>query len=329
VIPTEPTPLVSHIRHFSLDDGPGIRTTVFLKGCPLSCVWCHNPESIRPEREVTFDPRACIGCGQCRDVCDHDALSPADPDRRIIPARCNGCGRCADACPARAIRSIGRYYPVDELVDRLLGDRVLYETSGGGVTFSGGEPTIHMEYLGEAAASLKKEGVHVALQTCGHFDMDRFRERLLPVVDTVYFDLKLIDPEAHRRYTGRPNRRILDNFQTLIREPALSVVATVPLVPRITATDRNIEEIVTFLIRSHCHRFELRPYHPGGRQKRAALGLPPVPDGPETPISAEAVAAIRGRFQAALDRGLSPAAPPVSATVAENDLSPLQGSGLP
>lgn len=325
MIPTDPTPLVSHIRHFSLDDGPGIRTTVFMKGCPLSCVWCHNPESIRPEGQLTFDPRACILCGRCREVCDPGAVSLADPDRRIIPTRCDGCGRCADACPPRAIRFIGRHYRVDELVDRLLDDRVLYDTSGGGITFSGGEPTFHMGYVGEAARNLKDAGVHVALQTCGLFDMDRFRDRLLPFVDTVYFDLKLIDPEAHRRYTGRSNRRILDNFMTLMQAPAPEVVATVPLVPGITATDRNVEEIVTFLIRSRCHRFELRPYHPGGRQKRAALGLPPPPGGPDTPISAAAVAAIQARFQAALDRR-PPAAPHTRATVAQSRPAPCQGS---
>ncbi|NOZ69311.1 MAG: glycyl-radical enzyme activating protein [Deferribacteres bacterium] len=166
-------PLIFNIRRFALDDGPGIRTTVFLKGCPLSCIWCHNPESMDPAAEVAFYPDRCILCGDCRRVCSEGAVSMHDM-QRINREQCTACGRCADICPAGAVELIGGYYLAGELVEILLRDRVFYETSNGGVTFSGGEPALYTRYLQPVMEELKKNNIHIAIQTSGiHRIQDR------------------------------------------------------------------------------------------------------------------------------------------------------------
>ncbi len=314
---TQRLPLVFDIRHFALDDGPGIRTTVFFKGCPLSCAWCHNPESIDAGVQLGFEPNNCVGCGHCMEICSEDAIT-LSTQRRIIQERCNACFKCAEACPAKAIRLIGCHYSTKELVDLLIDDRVFYQTSGGGVTFSGGEPTLYADYLGDVAGNLKRQAIHVALQTCGLFDIDTFKEKLLPFVDLLYFDLKLMSPDAHRKYTGRSNRQILHNFIALSHEPGLVVVPTVPLVPGITATAENLMQTMEFLNYSGCHRYELRPYHPGGRKKRAAIGLDPLPGVSVDPIPMEEQLKIDHRFQAVLGRQPRNAVDSASSAVEKN-----------
>jgi pyruvate formate lyase activating enzyme len=264
-------PLIFDIRGFSIDDGPGIRTTVFLKGCLMSCVWCHNPESWKAEREIAFYPDLCIKCGDCLDACPEGAIV-MDLQGWIDRGKCNVCGKCADVCPATALRKIGRHYPVDELVERLLSDRVFYETSNGGVTFSGGEPALHMDYLGQAAKELKRHGIHIALQTSGMFDLSEFRHKLLPFTDLIFFDLKLFDAEKHRKYTGCDNRRIMDNFRELVKEGKVKIAARTPLVPDITADSANLAAIAGFVKDSGCMGHVLLPYNSGGKTKRAALG---------------------------------------------------------
>ncbi len=168
-------PLVADIKRNSLDDGPGIRSVVFFKGCPLRCVWCHNPECTAAGPELMFNQETCIGCKSCAEVCPENAIGedgPAAIDRKA----CTLCGDCVDECPSGALSLIGIYYPAGELVDTLLRDKPFYDNSGGGVTLSGGEPTVIMDYTAEVARKLKEAGVHVLIETCGDFDWARFRK---------------------------------------------------------------------------------------------------------------------------------------------------------
>ena len=267
----EEVPLITDIHHFALDDGPGIRTTVFLKGCPLSCTWCHNPETLGAGREIAFHRQLCIGCGCCLAACPRGAIL-IDGEVRVARDRCTACGLCAEACPATALRAAGRYYSVSELTEILLRDRLFYETSGGGVTFSGGEPTLFMDYVAEAAHELKRNGIHTAIQTSGYFDCDEFLRKLLPYLDLIFFDLKIFDPEKHRKFTGVSNERILGNFIRLKRLHQIEIVPRIPLVPGITATDENVVRLGNFLKETGCTYCELLSYNSGGMVKRAFLG---------------------------------------------------------
>ncbi len=267
----ERRPLIANIHHFALDDGPGLRTTVFFKGCPLSCLWCHNPESMSSSREIAFYPKLCIQCGDCMKVCSEDAIQ-LDTTERILREKCSVCGRCAEICPARALRIIGAYYSAGELVEILMKDRIFYETSNGGVTFSGGEPTLYADYAGEVMKELKKNLIHIAIQTSGMFDMYEFQAKLLPYIDLIYYDIKLFDSEGHRKYTGSGNTRILENFIYLIKLSNVKIIPRVPLVPNITATTENLTQLAAFFSNAGCLTYELLPYNSGGIAKRHSLG---------------------------------------------------------
>jgi pyruvate formate lyase activating enzyme len=294
-------PLVCKLHRFAQDDGPGIRTTVFMKGCPLSCLWCHNPEAMRPEPEVACYPDRCILCGTCEVVCPEGAIT-VDPAPRIDRSRCTACGACADRCPATAIRLIGKAYPVDALLEKLLRDRRFFETSGGGVTFSGGEPTFSMDYLGTVLRALKSVGLHTAIQTCGVFDYQAFSQQILPFVDLIMFDIKLIDAAEHRRYTGRDNRGILENFRCLTEDAAGRVLPRVPLVPAITTTPGNLSAIASFLADLGYRRCDLLPYTPAGIGKRRAIGMATPPHLPALPLPLDEEIRLRRLFLVRFDR---------------------------
>ena len=277
-------PLIVDIKRHSLEDGPGIRSVVFFKGCPLCCVFCHNPETQNPEMEIAFSARECIRCGECVKACPEGAIDLGFPGR-IRRDQCGRCGRCTSICPGKGLRPIGSYYPVEKLAGLLLRDYAFYRHSGGGVTLSGGECTLYPDYLESLLDLLKARAVHVALETSGDFDFVPFEEKILPHIDLLYFDLKIADPSVHRKVTGRSNTRILDNFRRLLAVQPKKVNARVPVVPGITATRENFAAIVDFLYETGADRVSLLPYNPLGMEMHGSLGRPKpcLPDGFMTP----------------------------------------------
>ena len=263
-------PLIVDIKRDSTEDGPGIRTTVFFKGCPLSCTWCQNPEAMDPQVEIGFYPQHCIGCFDCEEVCPEGAIIK-EAEARIDRSRCTRCGACAEVCPGKGIQKIGVYYEVDALLEYLLRDRAFYDASGGGVTLSGGEPTLWPEYAGSLLMKLKLEGIHTALQTCGYFEYSVFMEQMLPWLDLIMYDLKLIDSQDHLRCTGRNNKRILENFRQLLNED-IGIMPRIPLIPEFTTSAENLIGISGFLREIGLQRCSLLPYNPLGLSKWDRLG---------------------------------------------------------
>ena len=270
---TDLSPLIFDIKRGSAEDGPGIRTTVFFKGCPLRCVWCHNPESIDPSPEIGFYEKDCIGCGDCVAACPLSACR-LENTLQIERSLCDRCGRCAEACPAGALRLIGRFYSPEELLEILLRDRVFYEVSQGGVTLSGGEPTLFLDYCREVLRGLKKRGIHTAVQTNGFFDLAQFRRKLLPYLDLVMFDLKLAGESEHRQWTGAGNGIIMENLKGLLRRNSVAVLPRVPLIPHFTATRRNVEALSALIHEAGAGTSSLLPYNPTWFYKAQSIGRP-------------------------------------------------------
>jgi pyruvate formate lyase activating enzyme len=221
--------------------------------------------------EIAFYSDLCIACGDCEDVCPEGAIDLENPDR-IDRGRCTACSKCVEDCPTTALKTVGRYYSVDNLIERLLSDRVFYDTSNGGVTFSGGEPTLYMDYVGEVMRGLKDHGIHMAIQTSGMFSLSDFETKLLPNIDLIFFDIKLMDPAKHRQFVGRGNQQILNNFIALAKRTDVEIIPRVPLVPEITATSDNLAQIADFLKGVGCAKCEFLPFNSGGVSKRIALG---------------------------------------------------------
>lgn len=271
---TVPAPLIFEIKGNSLDDGPGIRTVVFFKGCPLSCAWCHNPESKRRERELSFDKKKCVACDACIALCPAKALARENPFF-INRERCTLCLDCVGICPSGALSAVGTAMTVDEIVRIVEKDIPFFKNSGGGVTLSGGEPTLFMDFTARLAAELRGKGVSVLLETCGLFNYDAFMDRLYPNLDMIYFDIKIIDGDAHRRFCGQPNGVILDNFKKLNRafqDGGVTVLPRVPLIPGLTATEENLSAIAAFLREQGAMKAALLQNNPLWFEKNEMLG---------------------------------------------------------
>lgn len=270
---TEKT-LIVDIKRNALDDGPGIRTLIFLKGCPLSCVWCQNPETKTPTKQLSFDHDKCIECEMCLTRCEQNAIS-FDYEYRIYRNLCNLCGKCIDICPNDAYKFVGKEYSTDELAKIILKDKIFYDNSGGGVTLSGGEPLYHMEYVHELLIKLKKNNIHTCIETCGFYNRSKFNELILPYIDLIYFDLKIYNPELHSQYCLVSNEKILKNFEDLLKKNK-EVLPRIPLIPKITDTDENLKTLACYLRSLGQFKITLLPYNPLWIDKSGKIGVKPL-----------------------------------------------------
>ena len=271
---------ILHLQRLSTEDGPGLRTTLFFKGCPLRCDWCHNPESFSQRIQMQWYPERCLGCHTCLSACPHDCLSMSDDGLLIDREHCPGCAACAEACPANAIEALGKDVTVEEVLGELLKDRVYFEKSGGGVTLSGGEPTLQPDFAEALLRGLKAEGIATALDTCG-FCSSRTLERLLPFTDLVLYDLKLSDSKRHRALTGQPNEPIIENLQYIAeykqkQNKPIELWIRTPLIPGATTGDENLialGEFITHNLNGSVARWELCAFNNLCRAKYQRLGL--------------------------------------------------------
>ena len=264
--------LIVDIKRNALDDGPGIRTLIFFKGCPLTCVWCQNPEARSPSLELSFDKQMCSECGSCIASCTQDAID-FEYKFRIIRNKCNLCGICVDNCPNSALKLVGKSYSIGELMEIILKDKVFYDNSKGGVTLSGGEPLYHIYYIHNSLKELRKANIHSCIETAGFYNLEKFEEYIKPHVDLIYFDLKIFNPQLHAYYCKVSNERILENFESLIKQDKIEILPRIPLIPSITDTKENLSALARYLSSLNIKKVGLLPYNPLWLSKSEKIGI--------------------------------------------------------
>jgi pyruvate formate lyase activating enzyme len=264
--------ILFNIQKFSVHDGPGVRTTLFFKGCPLDCAWCHNPEGKGYKPQILYDSNECQGCGACIEICPVNRIvlsgqtTQHDPD--IV---CAACGKCADICIHSARKLAGQSFSIDDLMDIILADQVFYEESSGGVTFSGGEALCQIKAVTKLARQCQKKGVHVAIDTCGHVPFEYF-ETILPYTDLFLYDIKAIDPSTHQKYTKVSNQLILENLKKLSRAGA-KISLRLPIIAEEMMSKRYIESIIKTIIPLKINQVHLLGYHGYGYAKNQMIDL--------------------------------------------------------
>jgi pyruvate formate lyase activating enzyme len=274
-----PRALIFNVQSLSTQDGPGIRTAVFFQGCPLRCTWCSNPEGQIAAPQLRWDSARCRGCLECARACSAQAVEACEDGSKERPVfdrgACQVCETwsCLEACPGGALQRIGRLWSADELLAELRKDVRLFRNSGGGVTFTGGEPLMHCGFLGEVVRVLRDWSIHVAIETCGCWDWAEVAE-CLQYCDLIYFDMKTLDGNLHCRLTGRSNRDILHNLARLAESCPHRVVVSIPVVPGLVDSPELIQQAGLHIRSLGLSRARLLPYHALGRGKYASLGRP-------------------------------------------------------
>ncbi len=278
--------VVFNIQRFSIHDGPGIRTTVFLKGCPLHCGWCSNPESASPTPEIITRDMKCIRCGKCVAACSQQAITVVENTRTIQWGKCNQCLKCAEVCPSGAIEHAGEYMTVARVMDVVGRDAGFYGRSDGGMTLSGGEPLAQSQFTLRLLQAAKRKGLHTALDTTGHADWQTLDE-ILNFTDLVLYDVKHPNSVRHREGTGVPNEQILDNLRRTVTKPGVRVWVRHAVVPQFSDSEDELEQLckLVLTLKPPVEKISLLPYHKFGELKYAAMGraypwkgIPVVPD---------------------------------------------------
>lgn len=263
--------IIFNIQKFSVHDGPGIRTTVFFKGCPLKCMWCHNPESQNSKIEMLYDEDKCTLCGNCANVCPENAIKIENNELKTDLNLCSLCGKCTIYCLNKAREIAGREYTVDEIMKQVMKDRVFYKQSKGGVTVSGGEPLSQIAFVEELLKRLKAEDIHTAVDTCGAVGFE-YLERAAKYTDLFLYDLKIMDDELHKKYIGSSNKIIIENLIKLSKIHN-NISIRLPIIEGINADLRHIESVLDVIENLNIKKVYLLPYHNIAAHKYKKLGL--------------------------------------------------------
>jgi len=262
---------IFNIQKFCVNDGPGIRTTVFFKGCPLNCVWCHNPESKRAVPEVFYNASKCIKCGRCMAKCKKGCHDFSSGDHIYIRSECAVCGECCEYCPAEALEVAGYEITAEDAMKEVLKDKVFYDNSGGGMTLSGGEPMMQFDFALELMKTAKENGLHTCMETCGFADEEKYRQ-IAVYTDIFLFDYKITDPVSHKKYTGVSNDKILSNL-FMLDDMGKNTILRCPIIPTINDTEKHLLAIAETANKlKNVLEVNIEPYHPLGSGKSEMLG---------------------------------------------------------
>ena len=267
---TGKTGIIFNIQRYSIHDGPGIRTTVFLKGCPLTCKWCANPESINPHPEIFFREERCDQCGNCLKACLQGAITFDENGMQIDRIKCDSCIKCEEVCQTSAISRIGKKITVEEIVTEVMRDEPFYNNSGGGVTISGGEPLYQAKFTLNLLKECKERSLHTALDTSGYTKWEALDE-ILNYTDLVLFDIKHLNQEMHQKGTGLGNELILRNLEKILKK-GVRVWVRIPIIPNYNNSNQHIETLASFLSEKPIEKVSLLKYHEWGKHKYKFLG---------------------------------------------------------
>ena len=276
-----------HIQRFSIHDGPGIRTTVFLKGCPLSCVWCHNPEGRTSNQQISFVADRCIGCGFCVRVCPNSAHSITEGNHVLDRSKCVACGECTAECYSGALECVGKQVSVSEVLEEVMRDKPFYDTSGGGMSLSGGEPLFQIDFAEELLRAAKDAGLHCCVETSGCLDWESF-ERVRKSVDLFLYDLKDMNDRYHKEFVRASHSTVLDNLRSL-HDSGANIVLRLPLIPTLNDRFDHFQGVAALTAElPNLRGVEILPYHRTGSGKYARLGIPrPAWEEPNPPSREE------------------------------------------